>query len=649
MQGAKAKLLSILLMTGTILSPVSPTLAAFDAGTPPQLVDVGPRNPETGEVIFSPQTNFPVFYQDHTGLALELCTANNDQLNVCIYDPIDTADMATLPYQQQIGFNAEAFWWLAEAPVTIPPSTECPDCSGGLLTLAVEAAFSQEKPVKGDEFMFGRLRLRVDAPYAGRYRVTHPFGVEEFVVTTPGKRAINETIDIGTLAPDPTGPLRSRIMAFLRWDPAVAPAAPQGYIGDANVPHPVVGSPLGTNYFRVEYLGVRPLAPDGSSFVQENNFVVSGRIYGGVTPTPLVVDRASYTGNRVEVFARSAPTATLSVLFDGETTPRDMVGDGNGNFWYAIDNMGMPGVAHVTAKNSGNTDTRVNTPVSDIVDISEARYDPVAKKLTVTATSSDATAVLKTVGFGGVTLPFAGSAEIANVAVPPATVQVQSNHGGIDKEPVVLLGNSNGTGTPGGGTGGNPGGTSAPSATADNAETVVGTTVTIDVAANDTAATGATLNRSTVVITGQPQKGTIGLIGVSGVTYTPNAAFTTGTDSFTYRISDNLGRQSADGTVTISVVPEQLVLTNATYRSSLLSWRVTGTSNARFGNTVTAYYGAYTPGGANQTIGSSPVDATGAFDIRVDRSPIVGRTGGTVTLVSSKGTVIGNLPITTLR
>jgi hypothetical protein len=654
MHSAKAKLLSVFLMAGTILSPVS-TVQAFDPSQPPHLVEVGPKDPLTGEVILSPQTNFPVYYQDHTGLALELCTANNDQLNMCIFDPIDTSDAETLEYQRQIGFNAEAFWWTADAALTMPASQACPDCSSGQITLAVEAAFNQERPKKGDEFMFGRIRIRVDAPYAGTYTVKHPFGSQKFVVTAPGKRAINETIDIGSVTPDPTGPLRSGIMAFLRWDPAVGPAPPQGYIGDPNVPHPVVGSPLDQNYFRVEYEGTEPIGQNGEKFVQQNDFSISGRLYSGVTPAPLVVDRASYSGNRVELFARSAPTATLSVLFDDQTEAKTLVGDGKGNFWYAASGSAMPKVARVTAKNAENTDTQINTPVSDVVDITEAKYDPAAKKLSITAKSSSETAVLKMVGFGEPTVGYTGATEIPNVAVPPAVVMVRSDKGGVDQEPVLLLGDSNGT--PGGeGPGGedpggeDPGTGTAPVANADSAETVAGTPVTIDVALNDTASGGATVSRSTVVITTPPQKGTIGLIGVSGVTYTPNATFKEGSDTFQYKISDSQGRVSQSGTVTVTLIAEQLALTEATYRTGTLSWVITGTSNARIGNTVSAYYGTYTEGATtNQLIGSAPVDAAGVFDIRVDRSAIVGRTGGTVTLVSSKGKVLSGQAITVRR
>ena len=71
------------------------------------------------------------------------------------------------------------------------------------------------------------------------------------------------TEDVGCtpVAPDTcdfTIALQSRVLAsFLRWDPAVAPAAPAGYIGDGVTLHKVVGAPYSpdgitpANYFQI--------------------------------------------------------------------------------------------------------------------------------------------------------------------------------------------------------------------------------------------------------------------------------------------------------------------------------------------------------------------------------------------------------------
>src|SRR5207244_1578231 len=62
----------------------------------------------------------------------------------------------------------------------------------------------------------------------------------------------------------------SFISTWLRWD-ATPPAPPAGAIGDFVIPHPITGSPCGTNFFRVEGPG---LPPGG---VQTNLFNLMGK------------------------------------------------------------------------------------------------------------------------------------------------------------------------------------------------------------------------------------------------------------------------------------------------------------------------------------------------------------------------------------
>ncbi|MEE4236019.1 MAG: tandem-95 repeat protein, partial [Anderseniella sp.] len=87
----------------------------------------------------------------------------------------------------------------------------------------------------------------------------------------------------------------------------------------------------------------------------------------------------------------------------------------------------------------------------------------------------------------------------------------------------------------------------APVANDDSATTTEGAAVTIDVLANDT-----DVDRDTLTIAGVAQ-GTNGSVvnNTTLVTYTPKSGFT-GTDSFTYAISDGQGG-SATATVTVTV------------------------------------------------------------------------------------------------
>ncbi|MEZ4617699.1 MAG: Ig-like domain-containing protein [Caldilineaceae bacterium] len=87
----------------------------------------------------------------------------------------------------------------------------------------------------------------------------------------------------------------------------------------------------------------------------------------------------------------------------------------------------------------------------------------------------------------------------------------------------------------------------APTVVADTATTTQGKAVTINVLANDSAATGGTL---TITAVGKPQFGTATTDGKS-VTYTPGANFV-GTDTFSYVVSDGKGGIST-GSVTVTV------------------------------------------------------------------------------------------------
>ena len=96
-------------------------------------------------------------------------------------------------------------------------------------------------------------------------------------------------------------------------------------------------------------------------------------------------------------------------------------------------------------------------------------------------------------------------------------------------------------------------GNTAPTAKADTANTTVGKPVTVDVLANDTDDDGDTLSVAAVT---QGKNGTVVLQDGKPM-YTPNAGFS-GTDSFTYTVSD--GKDTATATVTVTVAASTPVL-----------------------------------------------------------------------------------------
>ncbi len=208
-------------------------------------------------------TGYPIWYQDFNNLKLELCSLEN---GLCLIEP---------PLDVFLGVGGETFWWTSEAAMVFPGGD-------GLLVLAMEAAFVGEDPVVGEQISFGRIRIRINVDTVGTYTVTHPFGQETFQVDAilPGLD-INETVDIGCLAApcDFSLALGSTIGPFLFWDvglPVLDAGGVVGdnfYIGDSAAPHKVLGSPAGTNYFRIER--------DGVLVAETDLFVVSGKVFTG--------------------------------------------------------------------------------------------------------------------------------------------------------------------------------------------------------------------------------------------------------------------------------------------------------------------------------------------------------------------------------
>lgn len=244
---------------------------------------------------------YPSWYEDSTGLRLELCL--DEASGLCLLElPTPGA-----PISFPDNFPDEAFWWAGEAAM---PAGDPAFGGQALLVLALEAAFLNEVPIAGDQMSFGRVRIRVEHLIPGQtYTVTHPFGVDTFVATAD-VRSINFTEDIGCMAGpcDFAAAFTSRIGPFLVWDPT-APAPPPGFVGDPGIEHTVVGSPFGTNFFRIE-------GPDvggpGVDLIETDLFTVMGKISTGPLAGPGVL--------RVT----TSPPVASQVLIDG--IPRDTWG-----------------------------------------------------------------------------------------------------------------------------------------------------------------------------------------------------------------------------------------------------------------------------------------------------------------------------------
>ncbi len=368
---------------------------------------------------------FPAWYRDSNGVRLEACTTLDDPLCATLPDEVPDPDA---PVSYPDNFPGEFFYQLAGAALTGPGV----DLNIGM---DLEGAWANEAVVDGDQMVFGRIRIRDKGIADGTYRITHPYGVDEFAADGSG---INYTQDIGTTPGLFGQALASRVGPFLRWDPAVAPAAPAGYVGDPGVDHRVVGSPYGTNYVAIERR-----AADGTwaELARTDVFSIQGRM---ASNSGVDVQQSTYSVGAdgkgfVDVYATSDAGQSLHVKDTGLGFIESRMEGDRGVYYgrYAVD--ASPDGKSVTVANVG--DTPVAQKVSkliDVVRVTGATYDADADQLTVVATSSDQDSTPGRLTVLGETL-VDGTARISTVA-PTATVTVTSDKGGSVTVPVLTQG-----------------------------------------------------------------------------------------------------------------------------------------------------------------------------------------------------------------
>ncbi|GAB4426387.1 MAG: hypothetical protein OHK0015_07270 [Chloroflexi bacterium OHK40] len=434
---------AIIVIAGLIAALATSGLVAFGAfhnNGQDGLAAVGPVASEHG---------FPVWYKDTNNVRLELC------LDIDTYCLLTNADVPfpDQPLSVHTGnFPAEAFWMAADSFIEVPGGVNA------ALVLALEAAFANENPIQGDQVAFGRVRIRVENLQLGQtYRITHPYGVDTFTVEEDVVKDINFTEDIGIGAY--TGPLNSRIGPFLRWDPAVSPAAPTGYIGDPGIEHPVIGSPYNTNFFMIEGPGLRqPGDPNGCpgresdpNCAYTNLFALSGKYAtnAGVDIVSTLYNRSSTGATTLHVYATSESGQAIEV--DGASFARTQaIGEG-GNYFASIALPANAAPEQVTVWNRSDTPpvSKTATPI-DIVTISRAEYTiahnattgATLGTLVVEASSSDQfNDPVLTIEGRDVAL-VNGQATITNMTAPPQYVTVRSTAGGWDTEQVRVGGDT---------------------------------------------------------------------------------------------------------------------------------------------------------------------------------------------------------------
>jgi hypothetical protein len=528
-------------------------------------VDPGPYTFASGK--------FPIWYQDNNLLSMELCQsraassrvpASTPPAYMCTLLPTPGVFDDTLPMVFPDNWPDEAFWFLAET--TIPNNAA--GYGMDAYVAGIEAAFAGGNPLDGDQISFARIRMRINVPVAGTYTITHPYGVETVNVTTPGRRAINITRDIGVGAPGVfSGALSGAIGPFLRsvngpyTEVNPDTGAIETFVGDPNLTEQVTGSPNNTNFVRIQ-------GPAGT--IETSLFTLAGKVLDNRAQTHVDLSRATYrrttsgtgTSTRIEVFGKADNSSTLcfreSVALVPGPPPTpclvSMVGDNNGLFFgnHLITGP-VPPVVVLTATNPAGTTrpTAVSSKLSDLVKIQTARYNWSNHSLLIEATSSDEVAVPDMVAQGYGRLSKSGTLQkitVADLTQPPATVTVKSAAGGSDTEPVVVVGSAPDTGE-----------NQAPLSVADTGSTSFGVPITLNLLANDSDPDGNTPLSITALTQPAAGQGTVALSGTTAVVYTPpavvNAPLTT---TFTYKAQDVKGLAStAPATVTITVAPNR--------------------------------------------------------------------------------------------
>lgn len=297
----------------TTIGTVVPASAAW-AAEPVVGPAAGPIDPNTG---------YPFWYADGTGERFELCFDRPDTpAGLCQAVPKDPAARPWVdedPTKSNLA-DPESFWYSAEAQIR----------GNGMrarFVAAQEATFgtATEAPMAGDQMAFGRVRVRLDGVRPGAsYQVTQPYGSDTYVADDRGRVFVTEDIGCFDLPCDFTKPYDSSVATFLRWDQSAdrgAGTLAPGYVGDPGVPHRVVGSPTGTNFFRVEGLGV---GGPGVNVVETDLFSVQGKLWNPTEPM-LGLDSAhnQVDFGKVMLNATAPPAAETLTLTNagGGTTP----------------------------------------------------------------------------------------------------------------------------------------------------------------------------------------------------------------------------------------------------------------------------------------------------------------------------------------
>ncbi|HEY5974464.1 MAG TPA: choice-of-anchor D domain-containing protein, partial [Geobacteraceae bacterium] len=271
-----AAMATLVLLTGTI-TPAGAAMQAVSPGTNP--------------------FGFPLWYQDTSGLALELCLDNNPFCNLLP----DAAFIPANPLLLPGNFPVESFYMIADS---ILPTTGGKN-SDAKLRLALEATFATGTATLGQQitFLLVNLQKMDNLPPSTTCTVTHPYGTFTFTTDSLGT-TLPGLGGQGFRARDPITPVpgvfsgivgpgttpNANIGPFLRSSTGFVtdPISGNVYISSAFAAlTTVTGSPAGNNFFSIDCPNI---GGPGINHVQTNLFNLSGKVVGLLLTPPAVTD-----------------------------------------------------------------------------------------------------------------------------------------------------------------------------------------------------------------------------------------------------------------------------------------------------------------------------------------------------------------------
>ena len=327
-----------------------------------------------------PVHGFPQWYQDATGLTLEICspTALADlSAGLCAILPgAPPAGLSVLPETFPANFSLEHFYYLLTSVTTsagLDKKTGLPVPAAGRFVFAngVEATFNTPAPEAGQQITFNRWRVRVDnLPCSGSYTFYTPGRAPKAVTGSAGGR-IADTEDIG-IGAGFDGALTGSVGPFLQRAsaPGGTPTAPvlgadgKKYLSPGDL-GPVTGSTQ-PNPLRGSTLAYVP--PEIRAMPMTNFVMATGP---GIASGNCAATEAVYALNDIQVLGRinTVPVASRSVVERATYRAVDSNGDGVsdrfqiGAWANAVQEVGRPVPVLALSLNKGDpADAANSTP-----------------------------------------------------------------------------------------------------------------------------------------------------------------------------------------------------------------------------------------------------------------------------------------------